>query len=49
VNPAPIAARGRAWICLAGAGGLIAGAFWTLAWLAPRSGEPLLALPEALR
>jgi alpha-1,6-mannosyltransferase len=35
------AAAGRAGIPLFGAGAIIAGAFWTLAWLAPRPGEPL--------
>jgi alpha-1,6-mannosyltransferase len=35
------AAAGRGTMPLLGAGALIAGAFWTLAWLAPRPGEPL--------
>jgi alpha-1,6-mannosyltransferase len=35
------AAASRAGIPLFGAGAVIAGAFWTLAWLAPRPGEPL--------
>ena len=39
--PMGLVAAGRAGIPLFGAGALIAGAFWTLAWLAPRPGEPL--------
>lgn len=35
------AAASRAWVTLVPPGGVIAGAFWTLAWLAPRPGEPL--------
>jgi alpha-1,6-mannosyltransferase len=35
------AAASRAGIPLFGAGAVIAGAFWTLPWLAPRPGEPL--------
>lgn len=35
------AAFSRAWVALMAPGALIAGAFWAIAWLEPRSGEPV--------
>lgn len=36
-----VAASGHAWAVLIAPGALITGAFWAIAWLAPRPGEPV--------